>query len=199
MAEASYTNTLHPFNERQIIKIKPKIKGQFRDITTALAPQEYHSIKDLVDGINSAVKKAIQDQEEMTPHLTFNSIVQLHEGHVGSFIGKLILSKTITNVLGLDRGGVPYLNASNSSLYVYSDLVAPRVVGDVSAPLLRVLNTQSNLPFGFQIHQHFRKPQYCEVANQEIEEIEVWILDDTGRPPLFRVGNITITLHFKRQ
>ena len=65
------------------------------------------------------------------------------------------------------------------SLYVYCDIVEDVVVGDVKAPLLRVVNIKrKEESTGSRIYHNV---QYVSVLRQQFDSIEIGIMNDTGR------------------
>ena len=67
-----------------------------------------------------------------------------------------------------------------NSLYVYCDAAEAISVGDIKAPLLRVVDAAGN--FGDLIHRLYTTPQYVPVPRKEFNTVDIDIRDDTGRP-----------------
>ena len=82
------------------------------------------------------------------------------------------------------------------SLYVYSSIVEPRIVGDKIAPLLRIVPITGS--HGEMVTARFDHVQYILVLSREFDCVETEIRDDTGRPVPFERGKVTVTLHFRR-
>ena len=82
------------------------------------------------------------------------------------------------------------------SLYVYSSIVEPRIVGDKIAPLLRIVPITGR--HGEMVTTRFDHVQYIPVLSREFGSVETEIRDDTGRPVPFERGKVTVTLHFRR-
>ena len=82
------------------------------------------------------------------------------------------------------------------SLYVYTNVVEPRVVGDSLVPLLRIVPLSGSQ--GDTVSKTFQKTQYVPVLCKEFGTIEIDIRDDTGRPVPFERGKVVVTLHFRR-
>ena len=82
------------------------------------------------------------------------------------------------------------------SLYVYSSVVEPRIVGDKIAPLLRIVPITGRR--GEMVTTRFDQVQYIPVLSREFGSVETEIRDDTGRPVPFERGKVTVTLHFRR-
>ena len=81
------------------------------------------------------------------------------------------------------------------SLYVYSSIVEPSIVGDKIAPLLRIVPITGR--HGEMVTTRFDHAQYIPVLSREFGSVETEIRDDTGRPVPFERGKVTVTLHFR--
>ena len=82
------------------------------------------------------------------------------------------------------------------SLYVYSSIVEPHIVGDKIAPLLGIVPITGR--HGEMVTTRFDHVQYIPVLSREFGSVETEIRDDTGRPVPFERGKVTVTLHFRR-
>ena len=69
------------------------------------------------------------------------------------------------------------------SLYVYSSIVEPRIVGDKIAPLIRIVPITGR--HGKMVMARFDHVQYM---SREFEDVEIEIWDYTGRPVPFERG-----------
>ena len=83
------------------------------------------------------------------------------------------------------------------SLYVYSSLVEPRIVGDKIVPLLRIVPITGRN--GEMVTTRFDHVQYIPVMRREFGTVETEIRDNSGRPVPFERGKVTVTLHFRRR
>ena len=88
------------------------------------------------------------------------------------------------------------LRRSFESLYVYSSIVEPRIVGDNIATLLRIVRITGS--HGEMVTARFDHVQYIPVLSREFCCVETEIRDDTGRPVPFERGKVRVTLHFRR-
>ena len=91
---------------------------------------------------------------------------------------------------------MPDFNALTTNLYIYTNIVDFSVVGDIYTRLLRTIRVQGN--FGDDFKMIYNSPQYHHVSHQEINEIEILIADDQGKPVKFEYGKAMLVLHFKR-
>ena len=81
-------------------------------------------------------------------------------------------------------------------LYVYCDVLKHVVVGDVTAPLLHIVNmevTQSHA-----VHQIMNPPLFVPLQKKNFDTIEINIMTDTGEPVPFMGGKSVVVLEFKR-
>ena len=83
------------------------------------------------------------------------------------------------------------------SLFVYSDLAAPRTVGDRVVPLLRTLPpTDKRRDMAYFL---FENPHYVELARNNFDTIHILLTSDKGEPISFESGQTIATLHFRRK
>ena len=82
------------------------------------------------------------------------------------------------------------------SIYVYSSIVKPRIIGDKIAPLLRIVPITGRQ--GRVVTTRFDHVQYIPIMSREFGTIETEIRDDTGRTVPFERWKVTVTLHFRR-
>ena len=103
--------------------------------------------------------------------------------------------------IGNERDAFKYkvdLNAPFGRLYVYSDIADFTNIGDVTAPILRVVSFQ---PVANTTHFHFEfvNLHYVPVAKSAIEQVKISIKGDTGNDVPFCTGKTLIKLHFRQK
>lgn len=91
------------------------------------------------------------------------------------------------------------ITAGINSLYIYTDIIKPVLVGDAEVKLIRRVRIPSNTTFCQTIEIEYLAPQYYPLSLHEIENIEITIRDSTGREIDFREGPVDITLHFRKK
>ena len=84
-----------------------------------------------------------------------------------------------------------------NTLYVYTDVVESRIVGDALAPLLRSIPISGR--HGDRVSERFTNVHYIPLLSSNFHSIEVDIRDDMGRRVPFEYGRVTVTLHFRRR
>lgn len=82
-----------------------------------------------------------------------------------------------------------------SFFYVYSDIVTPQIVGDVHAPLLRLVKVRGNE--GEVISQYYDRPQYVPVIRSTFQTISFELRLNSGEFVPFSRGKVIIVLHFR--
>ena len=90
------------------------------------------------------------------------------------------------------------INGGYHSLYLYTDIVYPSLVGDSFAQLLRVIEVPRKYKFGDTVHLNYDRPHYMPVMLNNFETIEISIKDDTNSLIPFMFGRCTVVLHFKK-
>ena len=79
-------------------------------------------------------------------------------------------------------------------LYLYCDIAQAQYIGDVLAPLLRIVPVEG--ADGQHVNRSFLHPQYIPVDRKVFEMIEVNIRHDTGGSVPFESGKVLLTHHF---
>ncbi len=91
----------------------------------------------------------------------------------------------------------PDMTAGTTALYVYCNIVSNQIVGDIMAPLLRVVNIQGEN--NGQVDQIYQDPHYLPILDREISSIHILIKGDTGHNIMFQSGKVTLKLHFRKR
>lgn len=89
------------------------------------------------------------------------------------------------------------LHQNMHTVFVYSDIVTPRVVGDVLVPLLRAVPVREH--DSDVTHVIFEKPHYLPLSRYQFNTVEILLTSDTGDPISFSHGKTVVTLHFRRR
>jgi len=83
------------------------------------------------------------------------------------------------------------------TLYVYCDILEHVIVGDIMAPLLRIVKMKRRKSYG-NMHKTLRSPLYAPLQKKHFDTIEINIMTDTGKPVHFAIGKTVTVLEFKR-
>jgi len=89
--------------------------------------------------------------------------------------------------------------AQITTLYVYCNILEHVIVGDVTAPLLRIVEGLINQK-KTRMHEILNTPLFVPVQKKSFDTIEIWIMTDTGHPVPFSTasGKSHIVLEFKK-
>ena len=160
----------------------------------------YDRPEKLVGAINKILK---HDGVGQGVTLTYSKITQKVTAQLDPGV---IFSMDMRNILGFDQSFLTETAEAQSvvdmaqgfySLYVYTNVVEPRVVGDTVVPLLRIVPLTGR--HGAVVSKSFDNVQYVPVLHKEFGTVEVDIRDDAGRSVPFERGKVTVTLHFRRR
>ncbi|KAL3084636.1 hypothetical protein niasHT_005576 [Heterodera trifolii] len=92
---------------------------------------------------------------------------------------------------------VPDMSGGVSSFHVYTpDLIEPMMIGDVTAPVLRIV-TIRGAPDQV-IEEQFFAIQYHKILLKEVSEILIEVRTNSGSLMPFQYGTCTLTLHFRK-
>lgn len=91
---------------------------------------------------------------------------------------------------------IPDLKGGFYALYVYCSLVEPQIVGDSTAPLLRLVNVEGT--HGSIAEKIFHTPHYVPVVTKEITKIDIEIKDDYNQLVPFDFGKTILKLHIRK-
>jgi hypothetical protein len=92
---------------------------------------------------------------------------------------------------------VPDMKGGVSSFFIYApDLIEPVIIGNVTAPVLRIVNIRG-WPDEF-VEEIYMPIQYHKLLVKEVSEIFIEIRSPSGALMPFQYGTCTLTLHFKK-
>ena len=99
----------------------------------------------------------------------------------------------------LTRKCVPDVFVGHNMMYIYCNLVAPRVVGHALVPLLAEVSVKRPKRTVENVFYSPSKPQLLSVASTDTDEIEIDIKRGDGEPFLFRSGVVSVTVELRQQ
>ena len=85
-----------------------------------------------------------------------------------------------------------------NAMYVYTDIIKEQFVGGESAPLLRIINLNTNLNNGEYISRTFERLYYAPLKSSHFDTINIRIYDDMGELVHFEYGKVVIILEFQK-
>jgi hypothetical protein len=123
-----------------------------------------------------------------------------------NFVEKLEFTEQLAYILGLESTimtkstearFVPDMKGGVSSFFIYApDLIEPVIIGNVTAPVLRIVNIRG-WPDEF-VEEIYMPIQYHKLLVKEVSEIFIEIRSPSGALMPFQYGTCTLTLHFKK-
>jgi len=179
--------------------------GDGKEIGRRISPGCYESVTDIIKAIKI---NDIQDKIIFN----YNAVTKRVRVKVKNK-AKLILHAGLAELLGFsptvicttnDQSEViaesPFVAdpcAQYRVLLVYSDIVVPRIIGDVVAPLLRITNVTGS--DGDVVSVNYDRPHYLPVCRNHIQNVEIVIRTHTGQLVPFERGRSYVTLHFRQR
>jgi hypothetical protein len=123
------------------------------------------------------------------------------------YVKRVKISSQLAYILGFDSTDfttseneakfMPDMNGGVSSFQVYTpDLIEPMMIGDVTAPVLRIVTIRGK-PDEI-VEEQFLAIQYHKILIKEISELLIEIRTNSGSLMPFQYGTCTLTLHFRK-
>jgi len=179
----------------------------------------YNNEDEFIDSLNTQMKTAFKDIEIQSPEFMYNKHTQKIQYKLNKFIPpptmkhlnsqefyispELRLRLGITTRFTGKQKNAFYLadekfilNEDLHLMFVYCDVASHTVVGDTTAPLLRVINL--NMESGVMKRLSFPDIHYIPVQKRHFETIEISINTARGSIMPFETGRSVVTLHFRR-
>ena len=189
--------------EISVRKLNP-VDNTFNRINLKLRTGRYESMTEVLAAIQRSLAQYKLSQDVL---FFYDGIRNVTLMEIKKIEYQISLSLDLAEILGFKTEWIGYgkhrntsapsLNRGLTSLYVYSDIADPRPVGDVSAPLLRIVPIENGGRFS-DAYKEFRNIHYIPISNTSTDLVHVLIRDDTGAEVPFRSGKVVITLHFKQ-
>lgn len=188
-------------------KVKMYVNGGF-----------YHSMEELTHELNQAAYRAFSTWSEFfdenigPPTFHYKSIAKRIHITVPSGMS-IKFPHALESIIGLGPTQNPICNATQENttyrgdlscnlqagihaLYVYCDLLQFTYVGDIKAPLLRVVDSGGEA--GDVVTRYYERPRYIPLQKKNFDSIQIDIRDDLGEKIQFENGKVLLTLHFRR-
>ena len=161
----------------------------------------YKTARALVNTINKAISEPDVSlsftQSSQRLHLEIPAGCSLHFSEPLSTMLGLGYGRVACNESTL-RGRFPInLSRGIDSLYVYSDVVQTKLVGNTSVPLLGIVPISGS--HGHMTYKEYSTPVYSDLAKNVFSTIEIYIMDSAGRSIPFEFGKVTVLLHFRKK
>ena len=166
----------------------------------------YESPEDLINAINSAYQSHLKlnSSKILLRYNPYIKVVELQLHHSGY----ILINAQLSHMLGFGQKSV-YTSFSvadrdvilfpSNYIFAYCDIIEAEHVGDVKAPLLRVVPFVASKR-NEMISYSFNLPQYKKVIVKEVSTICLELVGERGSyiPFLDGSGRVAATLHFRR-
>lgn len=163
-------------------------------ITKHISPG-YYNTSEIIRAITAQTPadKIHLKYNEMTKKVKIQTLkgLSIHFGNLSPLLG--FPQEKLTGMIKSPFVADPHV--VYSFFYVYTDLVVPQIVGDVQAPLLRVVKVNGRN--GEVISQHYDRPQYIPIMRHSLQTIDIELRLNSGGFVPFERGKVIIVLHFR--
>ena len=114
--------------------------------------------------------------------------------HIRKMLGMTMVSSFANNQSKADS--VVVMDPCDS-LFIYCDMLEPRVVGDSQVSLLRIVPVEGK--YGELVTRIFENVHYVRVQWKHFQTIEIYMRDRTRKWVPFEQGTVYMTLHFRQR
>ena len=185
----NFTNNKYSFSiGDQVITVGHIPEGHYRD-AQSICMAFNESLPD--DLRNKACFNVNPATHKVRATIQPNSGVYLCEG-----LGQLFGFPEGTLYSNEEAQFLPDINGGLYALYVYTDIIENQRVGDISAPLLRIVSVDHQRA-GEVIERSYQMPHYLPVKTKYIDTIHIDIRSDFGDKVPFQNGKVVLKLHFR--
>jgi len=198
LSEISVPVEFHNVSENQCYLKVTKTRNVFE---TLYVPTGYY---DTIDKLLNVLNRLVGDMS--ITFLKYRKKVKMQNEGVYA----VIFNESLAGILGFNNmmvyhSGQTYLAKDGmqltlktvETLFVYCDVLEHVVVGDVMAPLLRIVDMKHATENG-RMHKILNPPLYVPLQKKNFDTIEINIMCDTGGPVPFAHGKSVAVLEFKR-
>ena len=203
IAEISYPHTWYNVSEEGEYWLHYEYKH--RVVRVTLEPGYYESPKSIVSALVEEFKKRY-GKENLRIRFLYMEFANKFKVQLAG--GKKTFGKDLMKLLGIllseytSRG--TYVTSreidicqGTYSIFVYCDVIEPRIVGDIMTPLLITIPIEGS--HGDYIYKRFEKIHYHPLIRKNFSDIHIALRNDQGDTLKFERGKVTVTLHFRRR
>lgn len=197
-------------------------KAAAAEVRSMDIPEANYTVDELFTEIETRLKEINFGVNITPPRITYDksrNLCKIKPGIHGSNVHTRIIPKIgpiLAGILGIDEVRSVFvkklvldtkyvgerevdLEGGRRSIFVYTDIVLPQVVGNTLAPLLRVLPINQHTPLGTHVYHSFNNLYYFPLSKNFINSVEIRLCDITGDYVPFRSGRVVSTLHFRQK
>jgi len=203
LVEFMYPHTWYNVNEQN--NLIGFDLGDGKELTRRIPAGCYETVTDILKAI------FIKDMQDKIS-FNFNAVTKRVRIKVKNN-ARVILHKGLAEILGFEPTVISSTNERGEAfmespfaadpsahfkvLFVYTDVVESQIVGDVLAPLLRIVHVTGI--DGDLVNVQYDRPHYLPVSRKDIETLEIVIRTHTGDLTPFERGRSYVKLHFRQK
>lgn len=179
------------------------IRGEYHSVE--IPDGRYSKIEDVLDELRKQLS-SYPEAVNITFHYDIHSMKMLVNVRSDRIVVKMNIP--LCNIFGFENKPYPCgvhvaprqvdINSGMTALYVYSNVVKSRAVGNGSSQLLRVISIPTE-------REHvnrsitFQKPHYLPTEPLQSDVVTIDIRRDDGTLVPFNSGKVIVTLHFREK
>lgn len=196
LVELQYPHTWNTLNAKEYFEIaNERKKWHF-----PLKAGHYETIQKVIENMNKIMTEDKDPPEVTVKYDAIGRKIRLKcEGPYS-----ILVTEGLGKILGLQphvrtkkSNFVTDITGGFNTLYIYTDIVSPQIVGDFYVPLLRCLPVQGK--DNEIITTTYDQPHYVTVNKHYIDTITVEIKTDQNENIAFNHGKVVVKLHFRPQ
>ena len=201
--QQKYTLSSQQQQQQQQKDMKARKRRELIQTLEQLGKEKERSHKELDENpINllSEELKAYYSEEKQRVVIEWNpssSIKTIKFDHSLQFLFGFDSQRKIQKGINIGDYNIDIRN-SQSSFFVYCNLIQLQTVGNSLKPLLRTVPVVSSA-LGNIVHKAFSSPHYVDVLTRQFDTVEIWIANDSGELIDFQFGKVILKLHFRRR
>jgi hypothetical protein len=215
LAEIIYPNSWYHVKQNNYIKFE--LTGRFV-AKIGLVPGYYTNIQEFLEMLNRILRDSLLSEVKNVQFSLEKNSGKISFIITDSNINQIELTPDIAELMGFNSiviyefynmdeliGGAT-ITAENKAvnfefyieaIYVYCDIVEKQMVGNVMAPLLRIVEVQGH--HMDIICKTYDSPHFVPILIKDISSIEINIKNDINQLIDFRYGKVIIKLQFRRK
>jgi hypothetical protein len=177
--------------------------------------QNIQTLMQLIDSMLDGTKKLLEARDQPSIGINLRDALRIE---LNAIRMRVVLSVRVTDlvihlpqpladILGFDKTelgqGVhvsryrPDIDRGMTALFLYTNFVQNRLVGDALVPLLHVIPITNGIN-GTSVHKEFLHPCYVGTINTVTDILEFDLRRDDGTTVSFESGKVIASLHFRR-
>ena len=205
LSEIIFTNS-YVNVEKETLGLRIKPQKDSNPVLLSLHPGLYESTPELLNSLNNLTKSQYGPGKNRIKFYfnkpTKRASLKIYDkgasAELSPGLAKLLHLKTDKWYKGSHKywgSGPVDIHEDTYTIYAYCDIVEHRPVGDVMAPLLRIIPTIDKT--AEVIDLIYENPHYIPLARRHFNSIEIRLATDKGKELVFESGKTVLTLHFR--